>query len=82
MHAFCVADIRTLDHVPGRSINLALSYRGRSALAAVGLEKYVVENGIPMHARLIHDNKGRLASRQPYGRPGQVRSLSYFAMVG
>jgi hypothetical protein len=41
--------------VRGRSINLALSIRGRRALKEVGLEKHMIENhGIPMVARMIH----------------------------
>lgn len=66
-------DIRTMEHVPGRSINLAMSYRGRQALAAVGLEDYIVSHGVPMHARLVHDKCGRITHSLPYGRPGQVR---------
>lgn len=38
-------DIRTMEHVQGRSINLALSYRGKSALEAVGLKDYIVTQG-------------------------------------
>lgn len=64
-------DIRTWEHVPGRSINLALSYRGRQALAAVGLEEYIVNHGVPMHARLVHDKSGSITNVLPYGRPGQ-----------
>ncbi|KAK6019268.1 hypothetical protein OSTOST_15103 [Ostertagia ostertagi] len=41
---FC-SDIRTMEHVPGRSINLALSQRGKCALEAVGLKDYIVEQG-------------------------------------
>ncbi|EYC36091.1 hypothetical protein Y032_0934g3105 [Ancylostoma ceylanicum] len=41
-------DIRTMEHVPGRSINLALSYRGKCALEAVGLKEYIVEQGKSM----------------------------------
>ncbi|ESO86802.1 hypothetical protein LOTGIDRAFT_220321 [Lottia gigantea] len=64
------ADIRTQLHVKGRSINLALSRRGREALKMVGLEDMVVENGIPMHARMIHDLDG---TRRPipYGEKHQ-----------
>ena len=39
-------DIRQMEHVPGRSINLALSYRGKCALEAVGLKDYIVEQGM------------------------------------
>lgn len=52
-------DIRREQLVPGRSINLALSTRGRKALAAVGLEDTLLEHGIPMRGRMLHDLKGR-----------------------
>nr|XP_022328908.1 kynurenine 3-monooxygenase-like [Crassostrea virginica] len=63
-------DIRKAEHVKGRSINLALSTRGRTALRMVGLEDEVIKNGIPMHARMIHGVDG---SRQPilYGKKDQ-----------
>lgn len=64
-------DMRTLEHVVGRSINLALSVRGRSALKAVGLEEEIIENhAIPMYGRMIHDNDGR-RRRIFYGKNGQ-----------
>ena len=34
-----------MEHVQGRSINLALSHRGKSALEAVGLKDYIVTQG-------------------------------------
>ncbi|CAD6200189.1 unnamed protein product [Caenorhabditis auriculariae] len=64
-------DIRTMAHVQGRSINLALSQRGKSALEAVGLREYIVNQGVPMYARLVHNKDGKTYSRQPYGRPGE-----------
>lgn len=69
---YFLADIRKAEHVKGRSINLALSTRGRTALRMVGLEDTVLENGIPMHARMIHNPDG---SRRPilYGKEDQVR---------
>ena len=33
-----------MEHVPGRSINLAMSIRGRSALREVGLEDEIIKN--------------------------------------
>lgn len=63
-------DIRKLEHVPGRSINLALSQRGKSALEAVGLRSYIVERGVEMHARLVHDPDGISQHKQAYGQPG------------
>lgn len=52
-------DIRKAQLVQGRSINLALSARGRKALAKVGLEEKLLEHGIPMRGRMLHDLKGR-----------------------
>ncbi|XP_064601274.1 kynurenine 3-monooxygenase-like [Liolophura sinensis] len=69
-------DIRLQEVVQGRSINLALSFRGREALKAVGLEEKIVQNGIAMYARMIHDKDG---SRKPipYGRKHQyIMSVS------
>lgn len=51
-------DIRTAELVVGRSINLALSARGRKALAEVGLEEALLSHGIPMRGRMLHDLKG------------------------
>ena len=45
-------DIRTMEHVAGRSINLAMSVRGLAALHKAGLDEHVKEEyGIPMNAR-------------------------------
>ncbi|KAM5164510.1 kynurenine 3-monooxygenase [Mantella aurantiaca] len=63
-------DIRTAKFVSGRSINLALSNRGRQALKAVGLEEKIVAKGIPMRARMIHSRNGKKYSI-PYGKPHQ-----------
>jgi len=52
----------------GRSINLALSARGRSALRRVGLEEEVMRNAIPMFGRYMHGQDGRCWF-QPYGQP-------------
>ncbi|XP_072265191.1 kynurenine 3-monooxygenase [Pyxicephalus adspersus] len=63
-------DIRIAKTVSGRSINLALSNRGRKALKAVGLEEKIVAKGIPMYARMIHSHNGKIYSI-PYGKPHQ-----------
>ncbi|MEQ2255102.1 hypothetical protein ILYODFUR_010291 [Ilyodon furcidens] len=63
-------DIRKAKVVRGRSINLALSHRGRQALKHVGMEQKIVSKGIPMHARMIHSLSGK-QSPIPYGRKGQ-----------
>lgn len=52
-------DIRVTKSARGRSINLALSCRGRQALKAIGLEDQVVSRGIPMRARMIHSLSGK-----------------------
>lgn len=51
-------DIRTAELVIGRSINLALSVRGRTALREVGLEDKMLKHGIPMYGRMIHNIDG------------------------
>ncbi|RIA98561.1 hypothetical protein C1645_685754 [Glomus cerebriforme] len=55
-----------------RSINLALSARGLSALknATHGLDEKVLEFAIPMKGRMIHSGEGKLKS-QPYGVFGE-----------
>lgn len=63
-------DIRTAKMVKGRSINLALSHRGRQALKQVGMEDKIVSKGIPMHSRMIHGLNGK-QSPIPYGKKGQ-----------
>lgn len=63
-------DIRTMEQAEGRSINLALSTRGREALREVGLEGVVLEHALPMYARMIHSKSGSL-STQLYGTKGQ-----------
>jgi len=71
MHLLVIVDIRQQKVVLGRSINLALSCRGRDALRYVGLEAEVINNGIPMYARMIHDVSGRRRPI-PYGTKDQV----------
>uniref|UniRef100_A0A0K0E3L4 Kynurenine 3-monooxygenase n=1 Tax=Strongyloides stercoralis TaxID=6248 RepID=A0A0K0E3L4_STRER len=64
-------DIRKMEHVPGRSINLALSQRGKASLDAVGLKDYIANSGVQMFARLVHDIDGKTYHRQDYGQPGE-----------
>jgi len=65
-------DIRTLEHVQGKSINLAMSVRGLSALNSIGLGNHVAEEyGIPMRARMIHRLDGTTYP-VPYGKQGQA----------
>uniref|UniRef100_A0A915ID02 FAD-binding domain-containing protein n=1 Tax=Romanomermis culicivorax TaxID=13658 RepID=A0A915ID02_ROMCU len=60
-------DIRKTTHFPGRSINLALSHRGREALKAVDCEDLVLEHAIPMYGRYVHDQNGKSYNIQKYG---------------
>merc|ERR1712128_335508 len=64
-------DIRQMEHVAGRSINLAMSVRGLGALGGVGLGEHVKkEYGIPMHSRMIHNRDGS-TNPIPYGKESQ-----------
>merc|ERR1711874_332104 len=63
-------DIRNMEHVPGRSINLAMSVRGLGALRKAGLEEHVRGYGIPMYARMIHNQDGT-TKPIPYGKENQ-----------
>ena len=60
------SDIRREAVVSGRSINLALSHRGREALRAVGLEDAVLSEAVPVRGRMIHPISGQIYS-VPYG---------------
>ncbi|MFM8849651.1 MAG: FAD-dependent oxidoreductase [Cytophagales bacterium] len=69
-------DMRKKGYEGGRSINLALSNRGIRALEEVGLASVLKQSAIPMHGRMIHDQKGNL-NFQPYGKEGQyINSVS------
>src|SRR6185369_17143668 len=69
-------DIRISNTDRGRSINLALSTRGLTALEEVGLAGVIRESAIPMNGRMMHDVSGKL-SFLPYGKQGQfINSIS------
>lgn len=60
-----------MEHVPGRSINLAMSVRGLTALGLIGLGDHVANDyGIPMNARMIHNLDGSTYP-VPYGKDDQ-----------
>ena len=59
-------DIRKMDLVAGKSINLALSDRGWKALKGIGMEDKIRSIAIPMRGRKIHNAEGK-QSFQPYG---------------
>lgn len=60
-------DIRLGDGNEGRSINLALSCRGITGLAGVGIMPAVKQLMVPMRARAIHDIQGQI-KHQSFGR--------------
>lgn len=64
-------DLRQIDLLAGRSINLALSDRGWRALETIGIADEIKKVAIPMYRRVMHDKKGAL-SYQPYGQEGQA----------
>ena len=57
--------------VAGRSINLALSKRGWTALEKVNVDEYVRDIAIPMPKRIMHDDDGSLTD-QYYGNKDQA----------
>ena len=59
-------DPRRTGRTEGRSINLAISTRGISSLARVGLAERVLEVAVPMRGRMIHAADGGLTF-QRYG---------------
>ena len=72
-------DIRQMEHVPGKSINLAMSVRGLTGLRMVkgthgdhkNLGDHVAHDyGIPMFARMIHNLDGSTYA-VPYGKSDQ-----------
>ncbi|GAB0495128.1 hypothetical protein MMPV_006426 [Pyropia vietnamensis] len=57
----------------GRSINLALSTRGLTALAAVaGLGEADLGGVVLMHGRALHPRSGGVPKLQAYGQPGEA----------
>ncbi len=59
-------DLRAAGAGRGKSINLALSYRGLCAMEPVGLSEQVMRLAVPMRGRMIHSTDGRIAF-QSYG---------------
>ena len=65
------ADMRTATITAGRSINLALSERGWTALRKVDAAKHVMDISISMPKRVMHDIEGNLTD-QFYGNQDQA----------
>lgn len=64
-------DMRNVELLGGRSINLALSDRGWKALAGIGLDKKVKEISLPMKGRMMHSKGGKITFQQ-YGKDDQA----------
>jgi len=64
-------DIRKAEISAGKSINLALSVRGWTALDAVGVGDEIRKIAIPMYGRMMHALNGELTYQQ-YGQDGQA----------
>ena len=66
----------------GRSINMALSYRGWKALEKAGIKEKVEPFTIPMYGRRIHDEHGTTYC-QPYGKDNEaIYSISRNSLNG
>ena len=64
-------DLREIELVGGKSINLALSDRGWKALKMAGIDEEIMDISIPMYGRKMHAVDGSLTD-QPYGKDGQA----------
>ena len=67
------SDPRKQKYFAGRSINLALSARGRASLRAVGAEEHVLKTGVPIYARMLHSHNG-VRTPMSYGKEDQYIS--------
>ena len=65
------SDIRKAEISAGKSINLALSYRGWKALRGAGVDDEVKKIALPMYNRIMHDLEGNLTT-QAYGKKDQA----------
>ncbi|MEX2232269.1 MAG: NAD(P)/FAD-dependent oxidoreductase [Cyclobacteriaceae bacterium] len=75
-------DLRKKTSDEGRSINLALSTRGITALDEVGLGAEIKNIAIPMHGRMMHGKTGALTFLA-YGKQGQyINSISRSGLNG
>jgi kynurenine 3-monooxygenase len=71
------SDIRKMEYVAGRSINLALSDRGLRALRMIGMDKEVESDCIPMLGRKIHPVNGDVFTSFYSGRQNEyINSIS------
>ena len=64
-------DLRNIELLGGKSINLALSDRGWKALKMADIDQEIMDISIPMYGRKMHAIDGSLTD-QPYGKEGQA----------
>lgn len=64
-------DIRDVEFIGGRSINLALSNRGWKALELAGIAQEIKDISIPMTGRKMHSVDGEI-TYQAYGKEGEA----------
>jgi kynurenine 3-monooxygenase len=70
-------DMRKTEIAGGRSINLALSDRGITALREVGMDQYMLAEAVPMYGRMIHSVSGETKLLPYSGRKGEyINSVS------
>lgn len=65
------SDMRLTKMSAGKSINLAMSFRGWKALDEVGVGNDIRKIAIPMYGRTLHHADGSIVY-QPYGNEGQA----------
>ncbi len=65
------SDIRKAEISAGKSINLALSVRGWTALKGAGVDQDVNSIAIPMTGRIMHSESGE-KTYQAYGKEGEA----------
>ncbi len=64
-------DLRKTGLIGGRSINLAMSHRGWTAIEKAGIRAELESHAIPMPGRMMHSVAGELTF-QPYGKSGEA----------
>lgn len=70
-------DMRLKEMSAGRSINLALSDRGITALSKVGMDEYMLKEAVPMLGRMLHCVNGDTKLLPYSGREGEyINSVS------
>jgi kynurenine 3-monooxygenase len=64
-------DMRGAGYLGGRSINLAMSHRGWTAIEQAGIRSKIEAHAIPMPGRMMHATTGDLTF-QAYGKTGEA----------